>query len=177
MLCVSQPEAGSRETWGFSGGSSSASGNPVSVGHTFLILNQTSSSGSVVRNVGFYPTANVNPASPVSQGQLNNDVNHDYNIAVNITLTSSEFYQVLNFIEQGNNTGYLYDLNINNCTTFAINALGAAGINLPRTSGTWLNGSGLNPGDLGEDLRAMQLPSDMTRTTLSGTHPNQGVCY
>lgn len=177
MLCVEQPEPGTRDTWGLSGAGSLGSGNPVSVGHTFLILSETSSTGIFTRNVGFYPASSVNPASPIDQGQLNNDVYHDFDIAVNITLNNSQFFQVLNFIEQGNNTGYMYNLNTNNCTTFALNALASAGINMPRTIGSWTLGSGLNPGDLGEDLRNMQLPSNMSKTTVSGTHPNAGFCY
>lgn len=176
-LCVSQPEVGSRESWSFAGGGSSGTGSPVTVGHVFFILNETSSIGNITRNIGFYPASSVNPSSPISQGQLNNDVYHDYDVAVNISVTNSQFFQVLNFIQQGNNPGYLYNLNTNNCTTFALNALSGAGINLPRTPGSWLNGGGLNPGDLGEDLRTMDLPSNMTRTTLSGTHPNAGFCY
>lgn len=176
-LCVTQAATGSREPWEFSGSGTSASGDPVSVGHTFLIFNQTNSLGSTIRNIGFYPKNGATPYSPQSQGQLNNDANHDYDIALTINMTSNEFTQVLNFVQQGNDANYLYDLNTNNCTTFALNALGAAGFNLPRTTGSWLNGSGLNPGDLGEDIRQMQLPPDMKRTDLTGRHPNVGFCY
>ena len=175
-LCVEQPQPGSRETWGFSGSGSSADNNPVSVGHTFLILNQTNSLGSTVRNVGFYPANGVTPLSPQSKGQINNDGSHDYDISVTITMDNSQFYQVVNYINLWTESGLTYDLNSNNCTTFALNALATAGVNLPRTSGSWLNGGGVNPGDLGEDIRSMALPSNMTRTTLTGTHQNVGVC-
>ncbi len=175
-LCVEQPQPGSRETWGFSGSGSSADNNPVSVGHTFLILNQTNSLGSTVRNVGFYPANGVTPLSPQSKGQINNDGSHDYDISVTITMDNSQFFQVVNYINLWTESGLTYDLNSNNCTTFALNALATAGVNLPRTSGSWLNGGGVNPGDLGEDIRTMALPSNMTRTTLTGTHQNVGVC-
>jgi len=176
-LCVEQPQPGSRETWGFTGDGSSSSGNPVSVGHVFLILNQTNSLGSTVRNVGFYPATGVTPLSPQSKGQINNDGSHDYDISVTITMDNSQFFQVVNYINSWTESGLTYDLNSNNCTTFALNALATAGVNLPRTSGTWLNGGGVNPGDLGEDIRKMDLPSNMTRTTLTGTHQNVGVCF
>ncbi|MEO6547895.1 MAG: hypothetical protein ABIN94_07835 [Ferruginibacter sp.] len=176
-VCVEQPQPGSRETWGFSGSGSSADNNPISVGHTFLILNQTNSLGSTIRNVGFYPAYGATPLSPQSRGQINNDANHDYDISLTISMDNSQFFQVVNYINLWAESALIYDLNSNNCTTFALNALATAGINLPRTPGSWLNGGGLNPGDLGEDIRTMNLPSNMSKTTLSGTHPNIGVCY
>jgi hypothetical protein len=91
-------------------------------------------------------------------------------------MTNSQFFSVINFISQGNNTGYNYNLNSNNCTTFSINALGSAGINIPATNASWLGGSGYDPGDLGEDIRTMSLPSNMTRSTNSSSHPNVGSC-
>lgn len=176
-LCVLQPEEGSREGWVTAGGGSSSNNSPVSVGHTFLIFSEYSPTGTIVRNVGFYPSGDVTPLTVESQGQLNNDANHQFNISLNISVTSSEFTQVLSFITQGNSPGYMYNLNSNNCTTFALNALGSAGILIPRTTGNWLNGGGLNPGDLGEDIREMQLQPNMSRNTTQGTHPNLGSCY
>lgn len=177
-VCVSQPEPGTRTTWVFnpvSGGSSSAN-DVVGVGHTFLTLSETSPSNSIVRNVGFYPTANVDPLSTSSAGALNNDEMHEYNVAVTINLTSSEFNTLLNYISQVGSSKLSYDLNSFNCTTFALNALSNVGINLPRTNGTWPNGSGANPGDLGEDLRKMTLTSKMTRSVSQTPHINKGTC-
>ncbi len=176
-LCVQQPIPGSRETWGMTGDGSSASGSPVAVGHAFLILSQTNAVGSTVRNVGFYPEVSVTPISPRSHGQINNDAYHNYNISVSVTMDNSQFFKVVNYLNLWTESSTTYDLNTNNCTTFALNALANAGINIPRTTGTWLNGGGLNPGDLGEDIRTMQLSSNMTRTTLTGTHANMGICY
>lgn len=176
-VCVDQPVAGSRQSWGINDvGGTSGTGNPVSVGHTFLIFKETTPTRTVIRNVGFYPKSSVNPYSISDEGVLNNDNSHDYNIALTVTMTSSQFNAALNYINQGNNGGYTYNLNSYNCTTFAIDALAAAGVHLPATTGSWLNGSGFNPGDLGEDIRNMTLPSNMTRTTMYGTHPNAGFC-
>src|SRR5438105_15226780 len=110
---------------------------------------------TIVRNIGFYPSGNVWLYSPSGQGQLNNDANMAYTISLTITTTSSQFTQILDYLSQGNNSGYQYNLNTNNCSTFALNALGAGSIILPRTIGYWLNGSGVNPGDLGEDIRSL----------------------
>lgn len=177
-LCVAQPVPGTREAWAASGlNGSSADGNPVFVGHTFLIFTEKTPTQTISRNVGFYPESSVYPYSPSVQGLLNNDEIHDYNISLAITMTSSEFTTILDFISQGNNSGYNYNLNSNNCTTFALNALASAGINIQRTAGTWLNGGGLNPGDLGEDIRNMSPPSHITKSTNFVWHYNQGKCY
>ena len=70
----------------------------------------------------------------------------------------------------------MYNLNTNNCTTFAINALATGGIKIPATTGTWgLAGYGDDPGDLGEDLRTKNIPG-MTMESGDYAHTNFGVC-
>lgn len=180
MICVDQPEPGTRAAWIPTPGGpagSSAVGNLVDVGHTFLVLSEIFSDHSVVRNVGFYPQSNIYPTSPSAQGQLNNDAGHPYNISLTMTVDNGQFFNILNFIGQGNNPGYLYNLNTNNCTSFDLHALASGGIILPSTAGSWPGGGfGNDPGDLGEDIRAMPLSSNMTRNTVSNSHPNLYTC-
>jgi hypothetical protein len=180
-VCVDQPDPGTRTPWTPSGSGSSgssANGNPVYAGHTFLILTETYGGTTITRNVGFYPATNVNPTSVTSQGSLNDDETHGYNVSGSFTVDNAQFFNILNFVSQGNNTGYLYNLNTNNCTTFVINAVAQAGINLPRTIGTWLGGAGNDPGDLGEDLITDNIPG-ITLNLSGGTfnsHPNTTQC-
>ena len=173
-LCVDQPEPGSDKAWGFTLNPN----DPVNVGHTFLILTETTFYQTTTRNFGFYPTDYVKPNNETRQGVLNNDEVHDYDVSLLITLTNSQFTNLLTFISQGNDPGYMYNLNSNNCTTFALNALASVGVSpIPRTAGTWVGGGkGLNPGNLGEDIKTMTLAPNMTRTTISGSHLNQGNC-
>jgi hypothetical protein len=119
-----------------------------------LILTETYGNTTITRNAGFYPASAITPHSPSSQGVLNDDDYHLYNISGSFTLTNAQFFSILNFISQGNSPGYLYNLNTNNCTTFVINAVAHAGIYLPMTMGTWQGGMGADPGDLGEDIRS-----------------------
>jgi hypothetical protein len=180
-VCVDQPDPNTRTPWATSqtGSSGSSSGNnPVNAGHTFLILSEAYGSTTITRNVGFYPAGNVSPWSVSSQGSLNDDDLHAYNISGSFTVNNAQFFNVLNFVTQGNNQGYLYNLNTNNCTTFVINAVAQAGINLPRTIGTWLDGAGNDPGDLGQDLRSGNVPG-MTLNLNGGSensHLNVGQC-
>ena len=178
-LYVDQPKPGTRQTWGFSpsGATGSSFGsNPVDVGHSFMVFTETSGSQTISRNIGFYPQGSVNPYYPSTQGQLNNDAGHIYNISLTVTVTSSQFFNMLNYVDQGNNSGYNYNLNSNNCSSFALHTLYAGNIYLPSTVGTWTGGSGNNPGDLGEDIRTMQLSSNMSRSVQSSPHPNLGSC-
>jgi hypothetical protein len=176
-ICVDQPNPGSRVPWNFGNvNNNSSSGNPVDVGHSFLIMRQATPNSTVTRNVGFYPKTRVIPTSPNDQGQLNDDEMHYYNISLTVNITNSQFFNILNFINQGNNMGFLYNLNSNNCTTFVLRALYAGGINIPSTAGIWPLGSGYDPGDLGEDIRTMTLSSNMSRNLSESSHPNQGSC-
>jgi hypothetical protein len=180
-VCVDQPDPGTRTPWTTSGNGSSGSsagGNPVYAGHAFLQLSETYGGTTITRNVGFYPATNVNPASVTAQGQLNDDETHAYNVSGSFTVDDAQFFNILNFVSQGNSSGYLYNLNTNNCTTFVINAVAQAGIDLPRTIGTWLGGAGNDPGDLGQDIRTDNIPG-MTLNLSAGTfnsHPNVGQC-
>jgi hypothetical protein len=149
----------------------------VSAGHAFLILSQWDMVGRITRNVGFYPKTPVSPFSPATQGQLSNDDEHEYDISLTIEMDNSKFFTLLDFISHGNDPGYNYDLNSNNCSSFAIRAIRSTGINLPFNPGTWPNGGGFNPGDLGEDIRTMNLQPGMTKTTEKTSHPNWGICY
>jgi hypothetical protein len=176
-ICVDQPVPGTREAWGFASGGpvGSTSGvNPFNVGHVFLIFSEATPTNRVTRNVGFYPANSVSPRTPAAPGQLNNDGLHAYNVSLTISTTNSQFFNMLNFIELGNSLQY--NLNYNNCSSFALHTLYAGGIYLPSTLGTWPGGSGNDPGDLGEDIRSMTLQSNMIRNVVSNYHPNLGNC-
>ncbi|MDO6431539.1 hypothetical protein Q4E93_13120 [Flavitalea sp. BT771] len=177
-LCIDQPVPGTREPWSFqnSPGASSAANNPFDVGHTFLVFSETYGGTTITRNVGFYPRTSVNPLYPSDQGQLNDNEGSSYNLSLTIAINNAQFFNMLNYVSQGNNPGYMYNLNSNNCTTFAINALQAGSVNLSTQIGTWFKGSGYNPGDLGEDVRNMPLSSNMSRSTVENSHPNVGNC-
>lgn len=179
-ICVDQPKPGQRDAWSFSNADGS-SGSPSNVGHTFMILTETTPTGTTSRNVGFYPSGKAFPGSSSSPGELINNQQHGYNISLAITVNNSQFFSVLNYLSATQNA--TYDLNSNNCTSYTLGALNSIGISLPATRGTWPGGSGFDPGDLGEDIRNMTLPSNMTKTTAPTTsnnnetsHPNTGQC-
>lgn len=177
-VCVDQPDPGTREAWGIStpgvNGSTFGS-NPVNVGHCFLIFSESTGAGTIKRNIGFYPSTAVSPVSPMAPGQFSNDDQHGYNIALTVTVTNSQFFSMVNYINDEANAEY--NLNYFNCVSFAIQALAKGDFYLPSTIGTWPGGSGNDPGDLGEDILSMPLSPNMTLSTTSASHPNLGSCY
>ena len=56
--------------------------------------------------------------TPTAQGQLNDDEGHDYNVSLTISVDNGQFFNILNYIALGNNPGFMYNLNKDNCTTF-----------------------------------------------------------
>lgn len=172
-LCVDQPTPGTRDAWGWT---TQNNGVPINVGHTFLIFTETKPDGSTIsRNIGFYPSAAVYPGNQSANGELDDNSAHGYNISLDISVDNSSFTTMLNSII--NRADVTYNLSTNNCTTFALNTLSAAGVNINATTGSWAGGAGKNPGDLGEDIRGMNLPANMTRSTSAAAHPNSGTCY
>ena len=178
-LCVDQPYPGSRQPWRFASATSSSGGSLIDAGHSFLIFKEITANGTnITRNVGFYPD---NPYVAyflnTTQGMLGNDQYHQYNVSGAFPVTNPQnFFDMLNYVSQGNVTGYMYNLNTNNCTTFAINTLASGGINVPATMGNWsFGGHGDDPGDLGEDLRTKNIPG-VTLESGDYAHTNFGVC-
>ena len=178
-VCVDQPQPGSRTPWVLQNAAdASADGNPVNIGHTFLILTESYGATVITRNIGFYPATKVYPFSQSTEtaaGVYNNDQSHEYNISGTLNLTNAQFFQILNYCTD--NSAMNYNLNTNNCTTFVLNAVAQAGINLPKTVGSWPGGSGDDPGDLGEDIRTGNIPGMTVNTSPASNHMNVGICY
>jgi hypothetical protein len=179
-VCVDQPVPGTRTAWALTSGGISGTveaNNPINTGHTFLILSESYGSTTITRNIGFYPSTIVYPPSALTApGQFNDDDTHPYNISGTLPVTNAQFYQILNFISSSNTPAFLYNLNSNNCTTFVLNAVAQAGIDLPRTYGNWPGGTGANPGDLGEDIRTGKIPGMSLNTAPPINHQNVGQC-
>lgn len=172
---IEQPVPGSRVPWIIYDGSKVVrKGSVYSVGHTFIGIRQKNGASQIMRNVGFHPSDAVNPISPSTTGELDNDEDSYYDLSLTIPINQSQINNLISYIKNSGNA--TYDLNTYNCTTFVLDCLKSAGINLPRTEGSWPNGKGLNPADLGEDIRAMKLAPNMSRTIKNESHKNTGTC-
>ncbi|MEO6870412.1 MAG: hypothetical protein ABI168_12245 [Ginsengibacter sp.] len=145
---VNQPIPNSREVFSI--------GKAFPVGHAFLTLDQQNSNGThTIRNLGFYPKTSVNPIKAVDHSIFGDDSNTPFDVSLKIEVSGGEFTSVINNLVNQQSSGY--DLNNFNCTTSLIKSLSSVGINLPSTKSTDPFFSGNNPGDLGEDIRKLDL--------------------
>jgi hypothetical protein len=145
---VNQPNPGTRDVV-----------NPASdfhVGHTYFTLEQHNNDRtSIIRNLGFYPKNSVKPGSDIDISQFGEDSNTPYDVSLTFSVTASEMTTLINtLIAQ---QAYKYNLNDFNCTSSALDALRSIGINLPSTNSTVPFFSGNDPGDLGEDIKALNV--------------------
>jgi hypothetical protein len=176
-IAVKQPIPGTRETYATNGQPGKipalADKGSIDVGHTFLILEQEKADGTkVVRSLGLYPSNGCNPKNPISPGLLVDDSDHILDISTTYDVSAANFSILLDNIKA--TFGVNYDLNNYNCTGFAIDQLQKINIPLPKTKGTWPLGKGLNPGDLGEDLKNSAGVKNRFSTGLAPL--NQGIC-
>jgi hypothetical protein len=133
--------------------------NPLSsfpVGHTFLTLEQHNADGtSVIRTLGFYPMHSVKPGSETDQSIFGDDSYTPYDVSLDFTVTGAEMSKVIGkLLDQ---QALQYDLNNFNCTNSPMEGLKSININLPSTKSTEPFFSGNDPGDLGEDIRGLNL--------------------
>lgn len=144
-ICVEQPEAGNRDAkWSTS----------RSAGHTFVKIQQ----GNSIVYFGFYPVNNeMNATCQPQPSSLHYNENSDYNVSISKEITSVQLTSIINY---SINYPQTFNLCVTNCTDFGIKIGNLAGMNLPITTGNYeitgfVFGSGRNPADLGEDIRAM----------------------
>lgn len=137
------------------------------VGHTYLTLEQQNPDGTLVaRNVGWYPRDFVKPTDGLKAGTYQNDTPTPYSVSLTVRVSPTEFMNAKNYLTSVK----LYGLQEANCTTIGINTFAKANVQLPRTIGVIRSPSnnyssvpthqpplftGVNPGDLGEDIRAL----------------------
>ncbi|MNF78768.1 hypothetical protein D3C84_609630 [compost metagenome] len=162
-IYVQQPTANSPEAW---------SGIPLNprVGHSFIALQQ----GSIRRVLGYYPKTLVDPESPNDPKEFGNDEGHSFDVSLSTPINST---QLLNIIGYCNNAPATYNLNTYNCTDFVIAVGNFVGLGLPDSYGAWWKGGGSNPGQLGQNIRNMSLPSNASRqTTSTNAANNSGTC-
>jgi hypothetical protein len=163
-IYVDQPTYNSTATW---------SGAPTSpdVGHTFISIEQN----GIEKVFGFYPSQGVNPiTAPSTSSVLVNDGDHHYDVKLTANpISPAHLTDVINYVT---NYPSVYNLNTANCSNFGINVAAEAGIILPQTTGTWPGGSGCNPGNLGQDIRAMNNSSNITITKTQGTAVSSTNC-
>ncbi|WP_298419516.1 hypothetical protein [uncultured Kordia sp.] len=155
-----QPVPGDREeTWTWGG----------DVGHAYIGITQ----GNITRILGLYPTENTTPLDPSAPFIYGNDENYNSDISITKDISSSELTNILTEITTNTNN---YNLNTNNCATFAIRMANIGGITLPSTESSWPGGEGNNPADLGEDIRESNIIETEVNPITRNAPQNNGNC-
>lgn len=145
---INQPDPGTRNIV-----------NPLSdfpVGHTFLTLEQHNADGtSIIRTIGFYPRNSVKPGSETDQSVFGDDSYTPYDVSLDFKVTGGEMARLIDRVLA--QQAIQYDLNNFNCTNAAMDALQSININLPSTKSDATLFNGNDPGDLGEDVKGLNL--------------------
>ncbi|MFY9374777.1 MAG: hypothetical protein WAQ74_00560, partial [Kiritimatiellia bacterium] len=138
---------------------------PPDVGHTFWCFHGSHPSvlpsayqSYLNQYIGYYPSSGVSPFSPTAPGLfVMPDTGHvgAAEVAYTWYITPKQLIGGLSYCKGLHDAPGTYNLNTHNCTDAGIQAGAAAGVRVPDTSGSWIGGGGSNPGDLGEDLRAL----------------------
>ena len=176
-IYVDQPVPNNSNTYttGSGSGGSSKDKSDVDVGHTFINLTQTINGTSRSFTFGFYPLGGVSPTNPNAIGTFVDDGGHVYDVGLSIDISPYEFNQLISGI-QGLSQYSNYNLDNRNCSDFGIDALSIISINLDDTYGSWPFGGGTNPGNLGQDIRSMNISSTMTRDLDGGIAKSTSNC-
>lgn len=145
-----------------------------SVGHTFIGIQQ----GTIQRIIGFYPDSPNASLISSQKSELHDNSNTLYHVSISIGVDADKLSSLINYINDYSKT---YDLNNYNCSDFAIGAAEKAGLKLPKTTGSYnaviVNFKGRNPGDLGQDIRNMNIPGGATKSVTKGNAPKKkGGC-
>ena len=131
--------------------------NDFMVGHAFLSLEQTKADGSVIiRNIGYYPETSVYPGKYTDQSVFGEDSETPISVSLNISVSGDEMSTIINSLISQQSV--FYDLENANCASSIISTLDKINIQMPSTSsGIYNLFKGLNPGDLGQDIRNLDV--------------------
>lgn len=137
--------------------------NSGDVGHTYINITQGNNSSSM----GFYPENSGKPGTTDS-GAYGDDAYRDFDVSISTEISASQLSAIMDYITNNSNGYDLYDFN---CTDFALDIAELAGLNLPDNYRSYGTKGGSSPGQLGQDIRNMNLPEGASRNTTGGTSP------
>jgi hypothetical protein len=157
-IYVDQPIAGSRKL-------------TAETGHTFISITQN----GVTRTIGFYPDSPEASLISDQDSEIHDNSTSAFDVSITVDVSSSQLSDIVKYIT---NYPSKFSLNNFNCTNFGINVMSLGGLALPKTVGSSFPFfKGINPADLGEDIRALKLPAGATRNLTSGKAPaKSGTC-
>jgi hypothetical protein len=177
ILYVDQPKAGTRALMADGEGHTSfgsIENDTKTFGHAWISFEEKRSNGNIIRRaMGFWPAENIRLSTLSAAGVLGNDDDRYFDVSLEIGVVKDAFFSLLDDCSMGNYERY--SLNNNNCTGWAIDKIYKnLLILLPRTLASWPLelGEGPTPGNLGEDLRAMDVNQIMGNSRVTNIRKN-----
>lgn len=149
-------------------------------GHSFIGLRDTTTGKE--QKFGFYPQNKwdlaLDRSASVPGVVKRESSDAGWTVQMSYTISDKQYDQLMRDITgQIQNGAPDYNMETENCTTWVVNEAGTIGIDLPQTPGKDAGGSGLDPGDLGQDLRdkgAQVIPNLNSNGGSSGTSGTLG---
>lgn len=147
---------------------------PNQVGHAFIGIEQ----GGIKRQLGFYPEEGANRArvavGKIYDSELRSNNNYLYHVSISQDILASQLKTITNYIKKFPKK---YDVNHYACTDFAIKIGNLGGMNLPSTTMKNFTFEGRSPGQLGQEIRAMNSNNIKTIQKIKANSPNkEGEC-
>jgi len=127
----------------------------INTGHTFITLIKFNTDSSYTAlTFGFGPhkdnLLSATPLVPSTSSKFTDDGGHEWDEVVGKFISRRRFQKILQLTKQYE--GQSYNLSKNNCTDFGLKAAQLAGLEIRDTKGSWLLGSGNNPGITGQSI-------------------------
>ena len=127
----------------------------INTGHTFITLIKFNTDSSYTAlTFGFGPhkdnILSATPLVPSTTSKFTDDGGHEWDEVVGKFISRRRFQKILQLTHQYE--GQAYNLSKNNCTDFGLKAAQLAGLQVRDTKGSWLLGSGNNPGITGQSI-------------------------
>lgn len=127
----------------------------INTGHTFITLIKFNTDSSYTAlTFGFGPhkdnLLSATPLAPSTTSKFTDDGGHAWDEVVGKFISRRRFQKILQLTRQYE--GQAYNLSKNNCTDFGLKAAQLAGLEIRDTKGSWLLGSGNNPGITGQSI-------------------------
>lgn len=142
------------------------------VGHAFIGIEQ----GGIIRQVGYYPDKEVSITGVGDDYKAAIKTNYDYlyHVSISQNISKDQLTNIINYIINFPST---YNTNDYACTDFAIAIGNLGGMRLPSTTKKSLNFEGRSPGQLGQEIRALDSNATRTVTTKKSKSPSRkGNC-
>lgn len=140
--------------------------SPPTAGHAFVSITQNGNTAVF----GFYPQSTILGVI-LSNGAIGNNQNTPFDVSYTTDIEAAEVAAIINYASE---IPSFYNVNLFNCTDYAIHIGNLAGLDLPGCYSPWYpGGGGSAPSVLGQHLRHKQTSGTDSSNTDESNSPSQ----